>query len=126
MKYPAKNPAKFLKPEPEPDIEAGYPAGSGFSRISGQFLAHTSQYLVLWTPSAYALANLLSDCRALMAAENCDIGWRVEGKFFIILVTWDGMSARAAHSADTAFTYRVGGVRWEGNVSMCRIVEITK
>ena len=30
MKYPAKNPAKFLKPEPEPDIEAGYPAGSGF------------------------------------------------------------------------------------------------
>ena len=38
MKYPAKNPAKFLKPEPEPDIEAGYPAGSGFSRISGRFL----------------------------------------------------------------------------------------
>ena len=36
MKYPAKNPAKFLKPEPEPDIEAGYPAGSGFSRISGR------------------------------------------------------------------------------------------
>ena len=42
MKYPAKNPAKFLKPEPEPepDIEAGYPAGSGFSRISGRFLIH--------------------------------------------------------------------------------------
>ena len=38
MKYPAKNPAKCLKPEPEPDIEAGYPAGSGFSRISGRFL----------------------------------------------------------------------------------------
>ena len=38
MKHPAKNPAKFLKPEPEPDIEAGYPAGSGFSRISGQFV----------------------------------------------------------------------------------------
>ena len=38
MKYPAKNPANFLKPEPEPDIEAGYPAGSGFSRISGRFL----------------------------------------------------------------------------------------
>ena len=40
MKYPAKNPATFLKPEPEPepDIEAGYPAGSGFSRISGRFL----------------------------------------------------------------------------------------
>ena len=49
MKYPAKNPAKFLKPEPEPDIEAGYPAGSGFSRISGQFLVlltcfHYSNY----------------------------------------------------------------------------------
>ena len=30
MKYPAKNPAKFLKPEPEPepDIETGYPVGS--------------------------------------------------------------------------------------------------
>ena len=25
-------------PEPEPDIEAGYPAGTGFSRISGRFL----------------------------------------------------------------------------------------
>ena len=23
-----KNPAKFLKPEPEPDISAGYPVGS--------------------------------------------------------------------------------------------------
>ena len=34
MKYLAKNP----EPEPEPDIEAGYPAGSGFSRISGRFL----------------------------------------------------------------------------------------
>ena len=44
MKYPAKNPAKFLKPEPkpEPDIEAGYPAGSGFSRISGRFLHPTT------------------------------------------------------------------------------------
>ena len=46
MKYPAKNPAKFLKPEPEPDIEAGYPAGSGFSRISGRFL-------VRWTRKKY-------------------------------------------------------------------------
>ena len=44
MKYPAKNPAKFLKPEPEPDIEAGYPAGSGFSRISGRFLLVVSEY----------------------------------------------------------------------------------
>ena len=35
-----KNPAKFFEtgPEPEPDIEAGYPAGTGFSRISGRFL----------------------------------------------------------------------------------------
>ena len=41
MKYPAKNPAKFLKPEPEPDIEAGYPARSGFSRISGRFLMYS-------------------------------------------------------------------------------------
>ena len=54
MKYPAKNPAKnlaknpakFLKPEP--DIEAGYPAGSGFSRISGRFLGGmiTFEYLI--------------------------------------------------------------------------------
>ena len=29
MKYPAKNPAKFLKPEPDPD-SAGYPVGSYF------------------------------------------------------------------------------------------------
>ena len=39
-----KNPAKFIEtgPELEPDIEAGYPAvypaGTGFSRISGRFL----------------------------------------------------------------------------------------
>ena len=38
-----KNPAKFFEtwPEPEPDIEAGYPARTGFSRISGRFLMHT-------------------------------------------------------------------------------------
>ena len=36
-----KNPARFFEtgPEPEPDIEAEYPAGTGFSRISGRFLA---------------------------------------------------------------------------------------
>ena len=36
-----KNPAKFFEtgPEPEPDIEAGYPAETGFSRKSGRFLA---------------------------------------------------------------------------------------
>ena len=45
VKNPAKYPAKFLKPEPEPDIEAGYPAGSGFSRISGQFLEKTLENL---------------------------------------------------------------------------------
>ena len=35
-----KNPANFFEtgPGPEPDIEAGYPAGTGFSRISGRFL----------------------------------------------------------------------------------------
>ena len=33
-----KNPAKFSKTRPEPDIEAGYLAGTGFSRIYGQFL----------------------------------------------------------------------------------------
>ena len=35
-----KNPANFVGtgPELEPDIEAGYPAGTGFSRISGRFL----------------------------------------------------------------------------------------
>ena len=35
-----KNPAKFYEtgPEPELDIEAGYPAGTGFSWISDRFL----------------------------------------------------------------------------------------
>ena len=35
-----KNPAKFFEtgPELEPDIEAGFPARTGFSRISGRFL----------------------------------------------------------------------------------------
>ena len=37
----------------------------------------------------------------------------------------EGLDGREV-SACAAFTYRVGGVRWEGNVSMCRIVEITK
>ena len=34
------NLAKFSEtgPEPEPDIEAGYPARTGFSRISSRFL----------------------------------------------------------------------------------------
>jgi len=35
-----KNPANNFEtgPEPEPDFEAGNPAGTGFSRISGRFL----------------------------------------------------------------------------------------
>ena len=33
-----------------------------------------SQYLVLCTPSAYAFANLLSVCSAMMATENCVMG----------------------------------------------------
>ena len=32
-------------PELEPDIEAGYPAGTGFSRISGRFLIHNLIWL---------------------------------------------------------------------------------
>ena len=44
MKYPPKNPAKFLKPEPEPDIEADIEAGSGFSQISGRFLARIASH----------------------------------------------------------------------------------
>ena len=55
MKYPAKNPAKFLKPEPEPDIEAGYPAGSGFSRISGRFLAWTNILFCIKLYNQYAI-----------------------------------------------------------------------
>ena len=35
-----KNPAKLLETGPEPDIEAGYPAGTGFSRLSGRFLVY--------------------------------------------------------------------------------------
>ena len=43
-----KNPAKFFEtgPEPEPDIEAEYPAGTGFSRISGRFLELFTKQLI--------------------------------------------------------------------------------
>ena len=36
-----KNPANIFETglEPEPDIKTGYPAGTGFSRKSGRFLA---------------------------------------------------------------------------------------
>ena len=53
-----KNPAKFLKPEPEPDIEAGYPAGSGFSRISGRFLSGSIQGFLY----IYILARISRNC----------------------------------------------------------------
>ena len=38
--FSGRNPAKFTPagPEPEPDIDAGYPAGTGLHRISGRFL----------------------------------------------------------------------------------------
>ena len=35
----AKYPAKFSGTGPEPDIEAGYPARTGFNRIFGRFLS---------------------------------------------------------------------------------------
>ena len=45
-----KNPANFFGtgPEPEPDIEAGYPAVTGFSRISGRFLTGISTGKSRW------------------------------------------------------------------------------
>ena len=36
-----KYPAKFFETGPDPDIEAGYPAGTGFSQISSRFLIST-------------------------------------------------------------------------------------
>ena len=45
-KKSGKNPAKFFETGPEPDIEAGYPAGTGFSRISGRFLYRNHQCLI--------------------------------------------------------------------------------
>ena len=41
-KYPAKIRQIFSKTGPEPDFEAGYPAGTGFSQISGRFLVKTN------------------------------------------------------------------------------------
>ena len=72
MKYPAKNPAKFLKPEPEPepDIEAGYPAGSGFSRISGRFLvlSEVVEDESTWTDATPNAENQVED----ISVEFCD------------------------------------------------------
>ena len=41
--FSGRNPAKFSSagPEPEPENEAGYPAGTGLCRISGRFLVST-------------------------------------------------------------------------------------
>ena len=36
-----KNPVKFSETRLEPDIEAGYSAGTGLSRISGRFLGYS-------------------------------------------------------------------------------------
>ena len=36
-----KNLTKFSETGPSPDNEAGYPAGTGFSRISGWFLVYS-------------------------------------------------------------------------------------
>jgi hypothetical protein len=37
-----------------------------------------------------------------MAAANCDIGCRFEGKLFSMVTTWPGNAARFAHSFDSA------------------------
>lgn len=50
-------------------------------------ILHTSQYLDLCKPSAYALANLDSLFSAVTAALNWDIGWRLEGKLFNMVTT---------------------------------------
>merc|ERR1719470_810582 len=63
-----------------------------------------SQYLLLWTPSLYAWANLDSELRAAMAAENWAMGWRWEGKLLSMATTWEGNSALEAQSADRART----------------------
>ena len=54
-----KNQANFFEtgPEPEPDIETGYPAGTGFSRISGWFL----EVNIIITKFHYLFLYLISD-----------------------------------------------------------------
>ena len=63
-----------------------------------------SQYLVLSTPSLYALANLDSDFIAAIAAKNCAMEWRWKGKTFSMATTWQGSSALATQSAKIART----------------------
>ena len=77
MEYPAKNPAKFLKPEPEPepDIEAGYPAGSRFSRISGRFLHRTVE-----VADEIFLFILLNFCSLLKSFRSFSAAPRREGE----------------------------------------------
>ena len=60
----------------------------------------TSQYLSLLTPSEYALANLLSLLRTVMAALNCVIGWRLCGKLFSMVITWLGRGDLSFHSCN--------------------------
>ena len=56
-----KNPANFFGtgPEPEPDIEAGYPAVTGFSRISGRFLVTLYHVSSSETGDAYMRSIIL-------------------------------------------------------------------
>uniref|UniRef100_A0A182Q2B9 Uncharacterized protein n=1 Tax=Anopheles farauti TaxID=69004 RepID=A0A182Q2B9_9DIPT len=68
-----------------------------------------SQYLLLCTPSAYALANLLSWLSAVTAQLSCDIGCSVVGMLFSIVTTCDGSAARLAHSRDSASTCAFDG-----------------
>jgi hypothetical protein len=63
-----------------------------------------SQYLVLCTPSAYALANLLSVCSAMMATENCVMGCVCFGSAASTSNTCCGTCARDRSSADRPST----------------------
>lgn len=69
------------------------------------FCVLTSQYLDLCTPSEYALANLLSELRAVMALLSCDIGCKLVGKLFNIVTMCDGRDALLANSCDRALTW---------------------
>ena len=63
-----------------------------------------SQYLVLCTPSAYAFANLLSVCSAMMATENCVMGCVCFGSEASTSKTCCGTCARDRSSADRPST----------------------
>jgi len=57
-----KNPTNFFQPEPEPDFEARYPAGTGFSRIFGQFLLES---LIICKKVSSCLSAQVRLCPAL-------------------------------------------------------------